>query len=148
MTKEGLKKVGNGIIKVEKGIEKGVVDTLTLPFTSHRRTFGQRAADFIAKWAGSWTFIIGFFVLLGLWIATSGIFILKYASGNLEDPYPFILLNLVLSTLAAVQAPVILMSQNRAAQRDRARADFDYRINKKAEKEIQEIKILLQRKLK
>ncbi|MBR9701980.1 DUF1003 domain-containing protein [Candidatus Pacearchaeota archaeon] len=107
------------------------------------RTFGQKAADFIAKWAGSWTFIILFFVFLGIWMATNGYFVLKYLRGGLSDPYPFILLNLALSCLAAIQAPVILMSQNRAAQRDRAKAEFDYRINRKAEKEIREIKNLL-----
>ena len=139
MVKKELKKVGDGIKKVEKG----VINTITHPFTAHRRTFGQKAADFISKWAGSWTFIISFFVFLGLWMATN-----VYAWINQWDPYPFILLNLVLSTLAAVQAPIILMSQNRAAQRDRARADFDYRINKTAEKEIREIKNLLLKRLK
>ncbi len=69
-------------------------------------------------------------------MATSGIFILKYIGGTLKDPYPFILLNLILSCLAAIQAPVILMSQNRAAQRDRLRAENDYKVNRKAEKEI------------
>ena len=73
-------------------------------------------------------------------MATSGIFLLKYIDGSLQDPYPFILLNLVLSCLAAIQAPVILMSQNRAVQRDRMRAEYDYAINRKSEKEIQQIR--------
>ena len=107
------------------------------------KTFGQRAADAITKWAGSWTFIIIFFVFLGIWMATNGIFFLKYTQGGLTDPYPFILLNLALSCLAAIQAPIILMSQNRANQRDRLRAQYDYAVNRKAEKEIREIKSLL-----
>ena len=79
-------------------------------------------------------------------MATNGYFVLKYIQGGLTDPYPFILLNLALSCLAAIQAPVILMSQNRQTQRDRIRAEFDYTINKKAEKEIREIKNLLMRR--
>lgn len=110
------------------------------------KTFGQKAADLITKWAGSWTFILLFFVFLGFWMATNGYFVLKYIQGGLTDPYPFILLNLALSCLAAIQAPVILMSQNRQTQRDRIRAEFDYTINKKAEKEIREIKNLLMRR--
>jgi uncharacterized membrane protein len=108
------------------------------------KTTGQRAADLVAKWAGSWYFILGFFVILGLWMAAN---ILMWV--NTWDPYPFILLNLVLSCLAAIQAPIILMSQNRTAQRDRLKAEFDFRINKKAEREIREIKrILLNRRKK
>jgi len=141
MAKEALKKVSRRGIKVEKGVEKSVIDTLTHPFISDRRTFGQKAADFIAKWAGSWTFILGFFVFLGLWMATN-----IYAWMNQWDPYPFILLNLVLSTLAAVQAPVILMSQNREAQRDRIRAEYDYAVNRKAEKMIEEIRYLIKKR--
>ena len=107
------------------------------------KTLGQKAADFISKWAGSWTFIFAFFIFLGIWMATNGYFLLKYLKEGITDPYPFILLNLALSCLAAIQAPVILMSQNREAQRDRIKADYDYQINKKAEKEIREIKNLL-----
>ena len=110
------------------------------------KTFGQKASDWLAKWAGSWAFIIGFFVFIGLWMSTNGYFLLKYAKEGALDPFPFILLNLVLSCLAAIQAPIILMSQNRMAQRDRLKAEFDYRINKKAEEEIREIKNLLLRK--
>jgi len=110
------------------------------------KTFGQKSADFISKWAGSWVFIILFFIFLGIWISSNGYFLLRYVKGNLTDPYPFILLNLALSCLAAIQAPIILMSQNRQTQRDRIKTEFDYRINKKAEKEIREIKNLLLRK--
>jgi len=101
------------------------------------RSFGQRAADGLSKWAGSWTFIILFFVFLGVWMVTSGIFVLKYIGGTLVDPYPYILLNLVLSCLAAIQAPVILMSQNRQTQKDRAKMEYDYRVNRRAEKNIE-----------
>ncbi|MDP2628374.1 MAG: DUF1003 domain-containing protein [Nanoarchaeota archaeon] len=104
------------------------------------RTLGQKAADWLTKWAGSWTFIILFFVFLGIWMATNGIFVLKYIGGELIDPYPYILLNLALSCLAAIQAPIILMSQNRENQRDRLRAQYDYAVNRKAEKEIRELR--------
>ncbi|MCK4552861.1 DUF1003 domain-containing protein [Candidatus Pacearchaeota archaeon] len=110
------------------------------------KTFGQKAADFLTKWAGSWAFIILFFIFIGIWMLTNGYFLLKYVKEGVIDPYPFILLNLALSCLAAIQAPVILMSQNRQAQRDRIKIDYDYHINKKAEKEIREIKNLLLRK--
>ena len=98
------------------------------------QTFGQRAADGIAKWAGSWTFIISFLILLGLWMAAN-----IYMWVNQWDPYPFILLNLVLSCIAALQAPVILMSQNRQSQKDRIKAEYDYRVNRKAERVVEEI---------
>ena len=110
------------------------------------KTFGQKAADLIAKWAGSWIFIIIFFIFIGVWMSTNGYFLLKYIKGEFTDPYPFILLNLALSCLAAIQAPIILMSQNRVVERDRARAEYDYAVNRKAEKEIREIKKLLLKK--
>ncbi len=102
------------------------------------KTFGQKSADNVANWAGSWTFIISFLVFLGIWMAAN-----VYGWLNEWDPYPFILLNLVLSCLAALQAPIILMSQNRQTQRDRVKADYDYAINKKAEREIREIRNML-----
>lgn len=98
------------------------------------RTFGQMTADNLSKWAGSWTFIIGFLIFLGLWIAMN-----IYIWVNAWDPYPFILLNLALSCLAALQAPVILMSQNRQTQKDRTKMEYDYKVNRKAEKEIEKI---------
>ena len=103
------------------------------------RSFGQKAADGLAKWAGSWTFIILFFVFLGIWMATNGIFVLRYINGEMIDPYPFILLNLCLSCLAAIQAPVILMSQNRQSQKDRTKMEYDYKINRNSEKNIEKI---------
>jgi len=105
------------------------------PVNKLHRTIGQKAADFIAQFGGSWVFIITFFLFLLVWITLNILAILRT-----WDPYPFILLNLVLSCLAAIQAPIILMSQNRQAQRDRLRAEYDYSVNKLAEKEIRELK--------
>lgn len=107
------------------------------------RTSGQKAADALTKWAGSWVFIISFMVFIVIWMFLNIHLIIQYKLGQPWDPYPFILLNLVLSCLAAIQAPIILMSQNRENQRDRERAQYDYAINKKAEKEIREIKNIL-----
>ena len=116
------------------------------------RTFGQKAADLLTRWAGSWAFIISLAVLLFVWILINTMWLIF---GKTWVPYPFILLNFILSTLAAVQAPIILMSQNRQGQKDHLQVQYDYAVNKKAEKEIQEIKKQLdgieesiQRKLK
>jgi uncharacterized membrane protein len=98
-------------------------------------TFGERLSDSIAAFGGSWTFIICFSVLLLVWIALNS-FILANRS---FDPYPYILMNLVLSALAALQAPVIMMSQNRSEARDRLRGENDYKINLKAEPEIRHL---------
>ncbi|MBU1077109.1 MAG: DUF1003 domain-containing protein [Spirochaetes bacterium] len=98
-------------------------------------TFRERLSDKIADFAGSWTFIIGFIVILLAWITMNSIVLLKRPF----DPYPFILLNLVLSSLAAFQAPVILMSQNRQESRDRLQSENDYKINLKAEFEIRNL---------
>lgn len=99
-----------------------------------RLTIGQKAADRLAEYAGSWLFILGLIALIILWMLVN-----IYGFINQWDPYPFILLNLGLSCLAALQAPVILMSQNRQAERDRVNARYDYRVNRKAEREIQEM---------
>lgn len=109
--------------------------------TAHKqKTLGQKAADNVTKWVGSWTFIISFTIFFILWIAEN-----IYAWIGKWDPYPFILLNLVLSCIAALQAPVILMSQNRQAQMDRLKSEYDYRIDKTAEREIREMKKQLDR---
>ncbi len=92
-------------------------------------TFGQRAADATARVGGSWTFVIGFGLVLATWVGVNSLLL----AGRAFDPYPYILLNLVLSCLAALQAPIIMMAQNRQAARDRAQADQDFRINLKAE---------------
>src|ERR1041384_1463818 len=90
-----------------------------------KRTFGEKIADEVAAFGGSWTFIIIFFVILFLWITlnTVLVFIKPF------DPYPFIFLNLILSMLAAVQAPIIMMSQNRQSAKDRLNAEHDYEVN-------------------
>ena len=98
-------------------------------------TIGERVADKVAQFGGSWRFIIVFFGTMTLWIVVNSVFLLK----DPFDPYPYILLNLGLSMLAAVQAPVILMSQNRQEDRDRMRAENDYQVNLKAELEIRAI---------
>lgn len=95
-------------------------------------TLGQRLADKIAAFGGSWTFIITFFSFIVIWMSIN-IFLL---SSKPFDPYPFILLNLILSCLAAIKAPIIMMSQNRQEQKDRVRSEHDYKINLKAEFEI------------
>ena len=110
------------------------------PITKLPRTFGQKASDNITKWVGSWIFIIGISVLLFIWIFINTSWLLF---GRSWDPYPFILLNFILSTLAAIQIPIILMSQNRRSQIDRIQIKYDYAVNKKAEKEIQQIKVKL-----
>ena len=97
------------------------------------RTTGQRLADRVAAIGGSWAFIIGFGVALALWMGWN---VAGRMWGGAFDPYPFIFLNLMLSTLAAIQAPIIMMSQNRAAQRDRENAEHDYVVNLRAELEI------------
>jgi uncharacterized membrane protein len=129
--------------KSKKGSEKLLVPNFRIP-----KTFGQKASDKLAKWAGSWTFIILFFLFIGVWIFFNGYYLIQVRAGEPFDPFPYILLNLALSCLAAIQAPVILMSQNRQAQRDRAKAEFDYRINRKAEEEIRQIRNLLLRRQK
>ncbi len=90
-------------------------------------TFGQRAADAIARFAGSWAFIFSFVGVLAAWMIVNILLI------NAFDPYPFILLNLVLSCVAAIQAPLIMMSQNRQEEKDRRRAENDYKVNLKTE---------------
>lgn len=95
-------------------------------------TFGQKIADDVARFGGSWTFIITFICFMGAWMALN---VLK-PFGIVFDKYPFILLNLVLSTLAAIQAPLIMMSQNRASDYDRLQAKNDYNVNKVSEEGI------------
>ncbi len=100
-----------------------------------RLTFGQRLADRIADFGGSWSFIIFFILVLFGWMTLNSWMLLAKPF----DPYPYILLNLVLSALAAIQAPLIMMSQNRQEARDRARAQHDYQVNLKAELEIRQL---------
>jgi uncharacterized membrane protein len=122
-------------------LEKEVLDSLSnerliardaLDDAGDKLTFGQRLADRVAAFGGSWAFIIAFFAILALWITINSGFLLAKSF----DPYPFILMNLILSCLAALQAPVIMMSQNRQEAKDRIRSEHDYQINLKAELEI------------
>ena len=103
-----------------------VEDEPTMPF-------GDRIADKVAAFGGSWKFIITFFVILFGWIIINSIVLLQATP---FDPYPFILLNLILSCIAAIQAPIIMMSQNRQETKDRKRAEHDYKVNLKAELEV------------
>ncbi|MDD4898812.1 MAG: DUF1003 domain-containing protein [Methanocellales archaeon] len=143
--KEFRKRYIEELLKKEKGelsrIEKEVLNSLLQHETIVKNTnveidrsltFGERWSDKIANFAGSWNFISIFFVTILLWVAVNSLRVLTKPI----DPFPFILLNLVLSCLAAVQAPIILMSQNRKETRDRLRAENDYKINLKSELEI------------
>jgi len=125
-------------------LERQVVESLAREETVARdieaawtgtRTFGERVSDFVADFGGSWNFIISFFVILLVWIAFNA----WTATQAVFDPYPFILLNLVLSCLAAMQAPIIMMSQKRQEVKDRLRSENDYRVNLKAEFEIRHL---------
>jgi len=98
-------------------------------------TRGERISDKVAEFGGSWHFIIAFFIVMALWITANSVYLLFQPF----DPYPYILLNLALSLLAAVQAPIILMSQNRQESRDRLRAENDYQVNLKAELEVRTV---------
>lgn len=114
------------------------LDLLPKPATLYnyerKYTLGQRAADVIAKFAGSWAFIFSFTGVLVLWMIVNTLLAAKAF-----DPYPFILLNLVLSCVAAIQAPLIMMSQNRQEEKDRRRAENDYKVNLKTEIMIEDL---------
>ncbi len=132
------------IIEEEKGkieaLEAAVIDsiqqnaiiTFNSSLNSEPVSFGEKIADRVAAWGGSWKFIIFFFLTLATWITINSVSLLR----GPFDPFPFILLNLILSCLAAIQAPIIMMSQNRQEIKDRFRAENDYRINLKSEIEI------------
>lgn len=107
-----------------------------LPSKDTVPNFGERWADKVAEFGGSWTFIIVFTIMMIVWIGLNS-WVLFFQP---FDPYPYIFLNLVLSCIAALQAPIIMMSQNRQEAKDRIRAEKDYHINLKAELEIQELK--------
>jgi uncharacterized membrane protein len=136
------------LLEEERGeigaLERQVVEALAVHQTvsenvsataTERLTTGDRLADRVAALGGSWTFILGFLALLFVWMGINALHVLRQPF----DPYPFILLNLVLSTLAAFQAPIIMMSQRRQEQKDRLRAENDYRVNLKAELEIRQL---------
>ena len=107
--------------------------------SDENRTFGDKVADKLTEIAGSWGFIIGMIVFLGIWILIN-LYVLENA-----DPYPFILLNLLLSCIAALQAPIIMMSQNREAKKDRLRSSNDYKTDLKSELILEELHIEMQK---
>jgi len=115
--------------------EQGLLSENVNIVFDRRLTLGERLADRLADYAGSWRFISIFFAVLISWIAINSVVLIWKPF----DPYPFILLNLLLSCLAAIQAPVIIMSQNRQETKDRLRAENDYRVNLKAEVEIRHL---------
>lgn len=121
---------------VEQSIrdEESILEKLLHP-TDEVLTPGQSLADKVARFGGSWTFIIAFLLVLFVWIAFNAMVI----DNLIFDPYPFILMNLILSCIAALQAPVIMMSQNRQEEKDRQRAQNDYIINLKAELEVRSL---------
>jgi len=134
---------------VERAIdeEKLITDNLLNP-PREVLTRGQRISDKVARFGGSWTFIIIFLVILVGWIAFNSL----VPKSKEFDPFPFILMNLVLSCIAAFQAPIIMMSQNRQEEKDRKRAENDYMINMKAELEVrslhQKMDLLLEEQIK
>ena len=127
--------------------EKLIIQNLANP-PLETLTSGQKISDKVARFGGSWKFIILFGVVLILWIIFNAVAIGKYKF----DPYPFILMNLILSCIGALQAPIIMMSQNRQEEKDRMRSENDYLINLKAEMQIrslhQKIDLLLEEQIK
>ena len=135
--RKSFEQLGNIEQNVLKTILEGVkISKNTNKVFTDQMTFGQRIADKVASFGGSWTFILIFLGILLVWIAINT-FVLSQQ--QIFDPYPYILLNLFLSMLAALQAPVIMMSQNRQAAKDRMEATHDYEVNLKAELEILEL---------
>jgi len=136
------KYIGSLLLNEEEelsGLENMVLDSMKdksslsqIIETKSKNTFGQKIADKVAEFGGSWTFILSFLFFLIIWIIVNAFLLLNKGF----DPYPFILLNLILSCIAALQAPVIMMSQNRQEEKDRERAKNDYMINLKSELEI------------
>ena len=132
------KKLGN-LTEVEKqviqSVSKNTMISTEVEEDEKEITFGQKLADKVAEFGGSWGFIIFFMTFLVAWILLN----VFWLSNHGFDPYPFILLNLILSCIAAIQAPVIMMSQNRQEEKDRERSKKDYKINLKSELEIREL---------
>lgn len=123
--------------EVIKSLEKHeLISEYTEGESNEKWSFGEKMADKIASFGGSWTFLISFGIFLFIWIILNSIIMFTY---HPFDPYPFIFLNLLLSCLAAIQAPVIMMSQNRQEAKDRIRSQHDYKVNLKAELEIRQI---------
>jgi CRP/FNR family cyclic AMP-dependent transcriptional regulator len=128
--------LGRRIRKTDELLRRGVPNPNEV--ADEQETFGERVADGVARFGGSWVFIFFFGGVLLTWVAINTILI-RSVGKEPFDPYPFILLNLFLSMLAAIQAPVIMMSQNRQDSRDRIRSELDYQVNLKAELEIMQL---------
>jgi uncharacterized membrane protein len=122
---------------IHKILERRHVSRNTNKEFDDQLTLGQRLADNVAKFGGSWTFIIIFALILLTWVILNSLILARYRDAF--DPYPYILLNLFLSMLASIQAPIIMMSQNRQAAKDRMDAAHDYEVNLKAETEIEDL---------
>lgn len=120
---------------IEKAIQEETLITTTIQETEEERTYGEKLSDKVAQFGGSWRFIIIFGVILVLWIFYNT----QIMVNKSFDPYPYILLNLILSCIAAIQAPIIMMSQNRKEVKDRKRSINDYMINLKSEIEIRNL---------
>ncbi len=116
-------------------VQKEIISKNVNEEVEQKQTFGQRVSDKLAEFGGSWPFIFIFGGFLLVWMIINIVFLTTHPF----DPYPFILLNLILSCLAAIQAPIIMMSQNRQETKDRARAQNDYKVNLKAEIEIRQL---------
>ena len=139
LSRQLMRKGFDSLSQGEKRVLKTITERLHISRNAikdyeKQYTFGQRVADKVASFGGSWTFIILFGGILLIWIGLNS-FVLIHTN-KAFDPYPYILLNLVLSMLAAIQAPIIMMSQNRQSEKDRADAENDYEVNLKAELEI------------
>jgi uncharacterized membrane protein len=118
--------------EVIKSIKGNEILTFNTSLVKEPITFGDRISDKVASFGGSWTFIISFFIILFSWILINSFYLIFKPF----DPFPFIFLNLILSCIAAIQAPIIMMSQNRQEMKDRIRSENDYKINLKSEIEI------------
>ena len=139
LSQQLMRKGFESLTQGEKLVLKTITDRLhisrnVIKECEARYSFGQRLADKVASFGGSWTFIILFGGILLTWIGFNSFVLIKW--NKVFDPYPYILLNLMLSMIAALQAPIIMMSQNRQAVKDRADAEHDYEVNLKAELEI------------
>ena len=142
---EQLQKLNEIVLKAVE--EEKLLSDKLLEFEDRNPPFVSRLADKVAGFGGSWKFIIAFAVFMFLWMVIN-----VYLLSKSFDPFPFILLNLLLSALAAIQAPIIMMSQNRQEEKDRKRSENDYLINLKAEMQIrsmnQKIDVLLEEQIK
>ncbi|CCB65349.1 MULTISPECIES: DUF1003 domain-containing protein [unclassified Hyphomicrobium] len=136
---ELLRDESGDVSEIEKQVAESLATHETLAENveeefSAKRSVGEILSDGLAQFGGSWTFLIVFAAFLGIWMLYN-----SYRAGAAFDPYPYILLNLILSTIAAVQAPIIMMSQRRQEEKDRLRSLNDYRVNLKAELEIRHL---------